>query len=135
MQPSKTIYQGGALKFFFSKNVHLHCKIWCQRCHIVVTKLPTLNMLGGCRYKSICIYVTICLGHIMSLYGYVTMSMSLLCLCHYVYVTMSMSLCLCHYVYVTMSMSLCLCHYVYVTMSMSLCLCHYVYVTMCRTIK
>ena len=27
------------------------CKIWCQRCHIVVTKFPTLNMVGGCRYK------------------------------------------------------------------------------------
>ena len=32
-------------------NVHLLCKMSCQRCRAVVTKLPTLNMVGGCRYN------------------------------------------------------------------------------------
>ena len=27
------------------------CEISCQKCRIVVTKLPTLNMVDGCRYN------------------------------------------------------------------------------------
>ena len=42
------------------------CEISCQKCRIVVTKLPTLNMVDGCRYNyclidNITNYSTACL--------------------------------------------------------------------------
>ena len=67
-----------------------------------------------------------CLCHVV----FVRLSLSR-CFCPVVFVRLSLSRCLYHVVFVTLSLSSCLCHVVFVTLSLSGWLCHVVLVTLC----
>ena len=49
IQSSKTIYPDGIPIFFLM--LIFSVKYDVTKCHVVVTKLPTLNMVGSCHYN------------------------------------------------------------------------------------
>jgi len=67
--------------------------------------------------------------HFMCVTLYVSLYMSLY-MCHLMCVTLYVSLYVCHFMCVTLYMSLYICHFIYVTLYVSLYICHFICVTL-----